>query len=420
MSLLSSIRQRLSNQDNKTLVQNFTYLTILQVAGYIFPLLTMPYLARVVGVEGVGKVAWAAAVIVWLQTVTDWGFNFTATRDIARLRDNLSAVEQIFNQVFWSKILLMLLSAVGLALLIVLVPTFRSNALLLVFSFLIVPATIFMPEWFFQAMEQMKYITILNVVAKFLFTLLVFLVIKHPADYIWQPLLISLGSILAAIIAMTIIRRHFHISIHLPNWREIGSCIKHSTDVFINNLMPTLYNSFSIMLLGWFGGGVANGKLEGGNKLVTISQQFMTILSRTFFPYLSRRADKHIVYRRITLSCAAIISLLLIVLAKPLVFILFSPEFVDSVLVLRIMAISIFFIALCNVFGTNYLILHNHEKPLRNLTIIVSLVGFALSWLLIYYYSFIGAAVTITLTRGLLGIGTWLLAKHFQRNELQA
>ncbi len=417
MTLLTTIRQRFRDSDNRALLQNFTYLTVLQVAGYIFPLLTMPYLARVIGVDGIGKVAWAAAIMVWLQTLADWGFNFTATRDLARVRDDKQEVERIFNHVMWSKMLLTIGGALILGILIGCVSKFRDNALLLLFSFLLVPATVWMPEWFFQAMEKMKYITILNVVSKLLFTLAVFLFIRHESDYIFQPLLISLGGIVAAVAAMIIIRRQFSIRLRRPDWKAVGRYIRNSADVFVNNLMPTLYNSFSITLLGWMGGSMANGKLEGGNKLVTISQQFMTILSRTFFPYLSRNADKHIVYKRITLTIAAIISILLILLAKPLVFLLFSPDFADSVPILRIMAVSIFFIALSNVFGTNYLILQGQEKALRNLTIVVSLVGFAASWLLIDSFSYLGAALTITLTRGLLGIGTWLLALYIQRKN---
>ena len=61
------------------LVENFFYLSLFQVACYIFPLLTIPYLARIIGTEGFGKIAFAAAVVSWIQIVVDWGFNYTAT-----------------------------------------------------------------------------------------------------------------------------------------------------------------------------------------------------------------------------------------------------------------------------------------------------------------------------------------------------
>lgn len=61
------------SKEGKVLVSNFAYLSLLQIAGYIFPLLTLPYLARVIGAEGFGKIAFAAAIMTWIQTIADWG-----------------------------------------------------------------------------------------------------------------------------------------------------------------------------------------------------------------------------------------------------------------------------------------------------------------------------------------------------------
>ena len=107
LNRIKVLKNRLSaNKDGKALASNFGYLMIMQITGYIFPLLTIPYLARVIGVEGFGKIAFATAVIVWFQTITDWGFSYTATRDVARHRDNLKKVSEIFSNVLWAKILL--------------------------------------------------------------------------------------------------------------------------------------------------------------------------------------------------------------------------------------------------------------------------------------------------------------------------
>lgn len=406
------------SKDGKVLVENFAYLTLLQVAGYIFPLITLPYLARVIGVDSFGKIAFAGAIIVWFQTVSDWGFNYTATRDVAKNREDKEKVSQIFSNVLWARCILTLFSFILLIILIIFVPKFQEISLLLLITFLMIPGHILFPDWFFQAMEKMKYITILNLISKLLFTIAVFVFIKEKSDFILQPLFVSLGFVVSGIIAMYYILVRWKIKLHKPNIKEIRLTIKNSTDVFINNLMPSLYNSFSTILLGIFGGSVSTGKLDAGRKFVGISDQFLTIISRTFYPYLSRKIGKHNLYAQINIIISLVMSLILFLLAPILIKLFFTPEFFDSIIILQIMSLSLVFLTLNNIYGTNYMIIQGYEKQLRNITFISSIIGFTLSFPLIYYFDFIGAALTVTITRGILGLSIAYVAKrNIKRND---
>lgn len=392
------------SKDGKVLASNFGYLMLLQIAGYIFPLITIPYLARVIGVEGFGKIAFAAAVVVWFQTVSDWGFNYTATRDIARNRDNPDKVSEIFSNVLWARIVLMLLSFMLLIISINTIPYFEENQTILLVTFLLVPGHILFPDWFFQAMERMKFITVFNLASKALFTVLVFIFIKEKSDFILQPLFITLGYAVSGLFSMYIVVVRWKVKILPPTPTAIYSTIKGSTDVFINNIMPNLYNSFSIVLLGFYGGSVSTGLLDAGSKFISIVQQFITVISRVFFPFLSRRSGKHNIFIKINLSVSIATAITLLCLAPIIIKLFFTQEFYQAIPVLQIMSVSIVFLALSNAYGLNYMIIQGYEKELRNITFLVSIMGFALSFPLIYFYDFIGAAVTITLTRGVLGL----------------
>lgn len=412
MFMLDKYKNRLNySKDGKVLIQNFAFLSLLQVAGYIFPLITMPYLARVIGVDGFGKIAFAAAVMVWIQTISDWGFNFTATRDVAQNRDNPQKVSEIFSNVLWARCILMIFAAVVLFLFIELIPFFKVNKDVLWVSFLMIPGHIMFPDWFFQAMERMKYITVLNLLSKLLFTIAVFVFIKDKDDYILQPLLTSFGFVVSGLIAFYYIIIKWEIRLTVPSIKNVYCTLKQSSDVFLNNLMPTLYNSFSTVLLGVLCGDIANGMYDAGKKFITITQQFMTVLSRAFFPYLSRKLDKHYIYVRINITISLCVSVFLFVFAPLIINYFFTEDFADSIVVLRIMSISIFFISLSNVYGTNYMIIAGYERKLRKITTIVSVVGFTLSFPLIYLGGYIGAAITTTLTRFLLGVSIMIQAK---------
>ena len=144
----------------------------------------MPYLARVLGVSCIGKIAFASAIIVYLQTLVDYGFNFTATRDIARKRNDLEEVSKIYSSVLYTKICLLLIAAMILSLLILIIPKMREEWPLLLTTFMLLPGYIVFPEWLFQVLEKMKFITILNIVSKFIFTVAVFIFIKSREDYL--------------------------------------------------------------------------------------------------------------------------------------------------------------------------------------------------------------------------------------------
>ena len=405
------------NKDAKTVASNFMWLSALQVAGHIFPLITMPYLAQVIGVNGFGKIAFASAIMVWIQTVADWGFNMTATRDVAQNRDNSQKVSEIFSNVLWARCLLMFLSLVVLLLLIGFIPKFREEWDVILVTFLMIPGHIFFTDWFLQAIERMKYITILNVLMKFLFTIAVFLFIKQPEDYILQPLFTSLGYVVSGAIALYYIIHKWGVKLYKPNWKGVISTIKGSTDVFINNLAPNLYNSFSIVLLGIFGGGVASGIYDGGNKFAHLGLQVLHTIERAFFPFLSRRIDKHYVFCRINLGISILIALSLYVTAPWLVKIFLSPEFAESVYVLRIRCVSLVFIAISNIYGKNYLIIKHRDKLLRKITLICSVVAFVFAWPLIYNFGYIGTAITVTIGFGLIAFFTWLAAEKIKRFE---
>lgn len=401
------------NKDIRTIVANLGYLSILQLASYAFPFVTMPYLAKVIGVEGFGKIAFASALMLWFVTIADWGFNYTATRDVAKNRDNKEKISEIFSNIFWARILLMMVSFLLLSLCILLIPKFRDDMVVILISFLMIPGHIMFPEWFFQAMERMKYITIFNVFSKTLFTVAVFLFIKEKSDYILQPLFTSLGFMLSGVAAMYYILYKWEIKLRLVPIRNVVVTIKSSTDVFINNIIPNFYNSLSTILVGFVGGDVANGIMDSGRKFINLAIQLVKISSRVFFPFLARRGDKHKTYSRIVLSIVLLFTLLLFVLAPMLMRMFFTSEFYGGgVLVMRIMSLYVFAIAVNDVYGVNYMIANGFDKQIRRITIFVSILGICLSIILVYYFTYIGAAISITISGCLRGVWIYLWVKH--------
>lgn len=413
--MLSELKQLFArlkqSKDGKTLVANFGYLSLLQVAGYVFPLITMPYLARVIGAEGFGKIAFAAAIMVWFQTIADWGFCYTATRDVAKNRDDKEKVSEIFSNVFWARILLMFVSFVALSICVMTIPKLRENADVIMISFLMIPGHIMFPDWFFQAMERMKYITILNIVSKTLFTIAIFLFIKERDDYILQPLFTSLGFVISGIIAMYYILVKWKIRLWFTPFKKIIKTIKSSTNVFINNIVRNFYNAFSTILLGFLHGSIATGIYDAGRKFIQFGEGILGIVSRVFFPFVTRKGDKHSTYAKLHISLSLIMAILLFIFAPLLIDLFFTKEFSKAIDVLRLMCIMMPFMTLYQIYAINWMIVKGYEKQSRNITIISSLIGFVVSYPLIQHFSYYGVVCVLIIVDALLGILSFMFYK---------
>lgn len=405
ISKTKSLKERLKkSKDGKTLVSNFGYMFVLQICGYIFPLVTIPYLARVIGVDGFGKIAFAAAIVLWFQTISDWGFDYTATRDVAKNRDDPVKVSEIFSNVLWARIGLMLISFLALLGLTELIPSLKENQTIILLTFLLIPGHIMLPVWFFQAIEKMGFITIFSLIIKTFFMVMVFVLVKEKEDYLLQPVITASGYLITGLAAMYIILFKWKIKLHKPNLKNIFYMIRNSTDVFMTNVLPNLYYGFSTVLVGFFGGINSTGLLDAGRKFVSVGQQFLEVLSRVFYPFLARRISKHNLYAKLNLSVAIILCAVLFLGAPYIIHFFFTPEFAHATIVLKISAFSLIFLSLRNIYGVNYLILNGYEKTIRNITFITSVIGFVIAFPLVFYFDFIGAAITAVFVHCLQGL----------------
>lgn len=415
--LKANIQKYRKSKNVVTIVNNFIWLSVLQVAGFVLPLLTMPYLARVIGASGMGRVAFAAAIMLWVQTFVDWGFNYTATRDVAVNRENLERVSEIFSAVFWARLFLMSIALFILIFLTFFVPIFNENSEIIFVTFLMIPGHILFPEWLFQALERMKYISILNISSKLLFTIAVFIFIKDKNDYILQPLFISLGFLLSGLISLYYIHYKWKIKILTPSYTNIKDTLSEGSHLFINTLMPNLYNSFSVILLGIFSNSYMNGIYDAGKKLTTIAANLLQIISRACFPYLVRNPHKHHFFAKVVLIITTSIIFAIFIFAPQLISIFFGEGFTESIIVLRITSIAMLFVMLSNIYGANFLIIIKKDRLLRNITITASLIGFTISFPLIHKWNYIGASFTYLISSAILGTLIFYFAMKLKKNK---
>ena len=166
-------------KETHTILSNFFSLTILQVANYILPLIILPFLVRVLDLENFGIVMFSQALITFIVIAVDFGFDISGTREISISNTNKERISKVFSAIITIKILLIFLWLLILILLEECIPKLKVNSNIYYLNFGVVIGQGLFPGWFFQGIQRMKFVTIINILAKLIFTLLIFFIVNR-------------------------------------------------------------------------------------------------------------------------------------------------------------------------------------------------------------------------------------------------
>jgi len=281
--LLSFIKSK----DNKRVVSNFLSLSVLQGANLILPLITFPYLVRVLGVEKFGLVAFALATVTYFEILTDYGFDLSATRQVSIHRDNREKLSSIFSAVITIKGLLSLISLVLLSALVFSFPKFSDFFLIYFFTFGRVIGKILFPVWFFQGTERMRISTTLNILAKVIFTGAIFLFVKESDDYLLVPIFNSSGFIVAGIIALIQIRG-FGVRFSFQPKAVLIEQLYDGWHIFLSRIYVNIYTTTNTFLLGVMTNNIIVGYYAIAAKIIEAIDSVFIPPNSALYPYMSK------------------------------------------------------------------------------------------------------------------------------------
>lgn len=397
------LKNFVNSPDKKRLFSNFVSLAILQGANYILPLITFPYLVRVLGVEKFGLLAFATATVTYFQILTDYGFNLSATRDISINRDNNQKLQEIFSSVMIIKLGLLILSFLLLIILILNFDKFRKDWEVFVLSFGMVVGQVLFPVWFFQGMEKMKYITILNIFAKLLFTIAIFIFVKEQSDYLKVPFLNSLGFILAGILALCIVFRDFKIGFSIPNKSFIKHQLIEGWHIFISTVGINMYKQNSIFVLGIFADDTVVGYFSIAKKIMDVVNSLNGVVSQSIYPYTMMNMSSKYIYgflKKVGMIIAlytSIIGLILLVFSDAITKLLAGNVYYQTLLSIKLLAFVPLFIGI-NVPAVHILLGNKKDALFTRAVILGGLLDLLLNFLLVPFFSYIGSCISIILT----------------------
>lgn len=233
-----------------TIAKNSAMLMAMNIAKMLFPLMTLPYLTRVLSTDCYGSVVYVKSVMTYMQLAVDFGFVLSATKSIVYARGDMAAQEKIVGDVLLARLWLAGAAFAVLLLLTAVLPILHSHVLLTLFSFLPVFLTIFLMDFLFRGLEKMEAIALRFVVMRGISVALTFVVIRSDADVLLIPLLDALGTLVAVAMVVPQLRRlglHIHLS---HDKRAAWGMLRDSAVYFVSNVASTSFSALNTLIIG--------------------------------------------------------------------------------------------------------------------------------------------------------------------------
>lgn len=313
---LSDLKNIIPNK----VIENFIYVTLLQVFLLCAPLITYPYLVGILGKELYGTIITAQVFVSYFTILIDFGSNSVAARYIALSKNNKDKTSEILSCIMSARFYLWILSAILFLVISYIVSSFRHYYLLYVLMFGTTLNDLLFPQFFYQGIEQMKHITQINLIIKILFILLIFVFVKESSDYLLVPIFYSIGYCCGGIVSLLLITRKYHVHIHLKKVNEFIYYIKDCSPILAKELISTIKDKLNVFFIGSYIGMSDVVIYDLGYKFIVILAKPITIIGTVLLPRFS--VNSNYKYQNYTL----IISIIIVVSC-----VIFSNIFLDQI-----------------------------------------------------------------------------------------
>ena len=380
-------------------VQNGIWLTILQVVNTVIPMLTIPYITRILGANEYGVFSIALNWITYLQVLVEFGFGLSGARKVS-ITNNERDIQNLYNNIITARLLLTMLS-IAIMLIIILLSQFEKTIIMcMVILFTMIIGTTLQLTWLFQGKEDMKFITIINTVSRIISVMLIFLFVKSKNDLLLYCFLYSITLLLSSIISWIVANKKYNLRFKLSTVKDAIAEIKEAKYLFISAAMTKIFGGFGTTILGIFSTNTLTGIYSAVYKIPLVLTLFFSPISQALYPYISKKfmeGDKEGVksvkkiFKPIMFAYAGIASVL-IIFRKNIVNLVFGIEYVEYSEVVTILIIQFLFSIVNNFLGIQILVASGKQKEYSRMFSISCIIIIVLNIVLGKMYNIYGVA----------------------------
>lgn len=381
----------------KSIKKNYLYSSFYQILNMILPLITAPYVSRVLGAESVGQYTFSYSVANYFVIFAMLGISNYGNRSCAKARDN----KENLSKTFWSIYMMQIIFGIILSIIyFVIFFIFNPNNIVFKIQMFFVLSAIFDITWFFYGVEDFKLVIFKNVIVRLLSALFVFIFVKSPNDLFIYTLILSAGVLIGHLVTISSIKKY--VKFYKPTIKEITVHIKPNLILFIPVIAVSLYKIMDKVMIGSMVYIGELGYYEYAEKLTVLPLGLINSLGSVMLPRMSNLTEKNDekqVCKLIEKSMIFVIFLSsamafgLIAVGENLVPLLFGNEYVKAVPILYCLVPSMICVSWANVIRTQYLIPRNKDKEYIISVIVGAIVNILINLIFIPILGGLGAAV---------------------------
>ena len=255
-----------------------------QLFNLVTPLLVVPYIVSVCGEENFGKTAVGMAIAFFLIVFIDFGSDIIGVREVAVNRDNPEVLNKIFTTTYVVKGIILLLVLTVASIIFHSFPYFKSEKIMFTLGLSVLIGQFLNPTWFLQGIENVKWITLLNIVSKCIYLVGIFFTIKKESDYIYINLWWGLGMIVSNFLVFIWIIKKHQFSFLMVNKDEVFKHIRNDFSMFSSQIFVSLQLYAPVVLISYFGNNLMAGQYRIVEQIIVIFKTYIFLFFNYVFP----------------------------------------------------------------------------------------------------------------------------------------
>ncbi|ERT67845.1 polysaccharide biosynthesis protein [Cetobacterium somerae ATCC BAA-474] len=399
---------------------NFIFNILRIITNILFPIITFPYVSRILNPDGIGKVTFTNSISAYFLMFASLGIPLYGIREIAMVRDNSKKLEKVTSEIFLLNFITTIVISILYFIFLYLGYLGKERTLLEIMS-LNIFLTFIGIEWFYQGMEEYRYITIRSIIFRAMSLILIFSLVKTKEDYIIYGAIMVFSSVGSNI--FNFFKLKTFIKLSFKNL-EMKRHIKPIITIFSMNIAISIYTNLDNVMLGYKSTDISIGLYSSGIKMVKLVLGIVTSLGAVMLPRISNyiHNEMEVELKSLLDKSFKFITLLslpcclgLYLTSKEIILIFSGEGFIDAVNTMKYLTPIIIFIALSNFIGIQILYPRGEEKKVLISVIIGAIINFSLNWILIPKYAQDGAAISTTVAEGLVLLVQILLGYKYLR-----